>query len=135
MLAASVKSAAVLTVRPRPVLIANKSNDRLSGSLILFRHRRRNLSREARIERIFQRMTDVTAEIIARGCAGDPAAAVREAREKLTSSASCECGFDVELLRLFAKGYRSSGPAMAVLRALAAAAAATWVATNAVLAP
>jgi two-component system cell cycle sensor histidine kinase PleC len=105
----------------------------LSGSLILFRHRRRNLSREARIERIFQRMTDVTAEIIARGCAGDPAAAVREAREKLTSSASCECGFDVELLRLFAKGYRSSGPAMAVLRAVAAAAAATWVATNAVL--
>ena len=78
-------------------------------------------------------MTDVTAEIIARGCAGDPAAAVREAREKLTSSASCECGFDVELLRLFAKGYRSSGPAMAVLRAVAAAAAATWVATNAVL--
>jgi hypothetical protein len=78
-------------------------------------------------------MTDVTAEIIARGCAGDPAAAVREAREKLTSSASCECGFDVELLRLFAKGYRSSGPAMVVLRAVAAAAAATWVATNAVL--
>jgi len=78
-------------------------------------------------------MTDVTAEIIARGCAGDPAAAVREAREKLTLSASCECGFDVELLRLFAKGYRSSGPAMAVLRAVAAAAAATWVTTNAVL--
>src|ERR1700730_10076212 len=110
MPAAYVKSAAVPTVRPRPVLVANKSNDHLSGSLIFFRHRRRNLSREARIERIFQRMTDVTAEIMARGCAGDPAAAVREAREKLTSSASCECRFDVELLRLFAKGYRTAAP-------------------------
>ena len=114
MPAASVESAAVLIVRPRPVIVAYKSNDRLSGSLIFFRHGRRNLSREARIERIFQRMTDVTAEMIERGCTGDPGAAVREAREKLTSSASGQCGFDVELLRLFAKGYRSSGPAMAV---------------------
>ena len=87
-------------------------------------------------------MTDVTAEMIARGRAGEPAAAmrrgrlaaeVREAREKLTSSPACQCGFDVELLRLFAKGYRSSGAAMALLRAVSAAAAATWVATNAVL--
>jgi hypothetical protein len=53
ILAAAVKSAAVLTVRPRPVLVANKSNDRLSWSLIFFRHRRHNLSREAKIERIF----------------------------------------------------------------------------------
>ena len=52
MTAASVNSAAVLSVRPRPVLVANKSNDRLRGSLIFFRHRRRNLSREARIERV-----------------------------------------------------------------------------------
>src|SRR5580704_14952226 len=87
-------------------------------------------------------MTNVTAEMIARGRAGDPAAAprrgslapeVRDAREKLTSSALCQCGFDVELLRLFAKGRRSSGPAMAVLRAVAAAAAATWVAMNAIV--
>jgi two-component system, cell cycle sensor histidine kinase PleC len=86
-------------------------------------------------------MTDLTAEIIARGCAGDPAdarrerlaAEVREAREKLTSSASVRSDIEVELLRLFAKGRRSSGPAMAVLRAVAAAAAATWVAMDAVL--
>src|SRR5580704_13823469 len=87
-------------------------------------------------------MTNVTAEMIARGRAGDPAAAprrgslapeVRDAREKLTSSALCQCGFDVELLRLFAKGRRSSGPAMAVLRAVAAAAAATWLAMDAIL--
>ena len=87
-------------------------------------------------------MTNVTAEMIARGRAGDPAdaprrgslpPAVREAREKLTSSASCQCSFDVELLRLFAKGRRSSGPAMAVLRAVAAAAAATWVAMDAIV--
>ncbi|MGH6857521.1 MAG: sensor histidine kinase, partial [Methylocella sp.] len=86
-------------------------------------------------------MTDVTAEFIARG-AGDPAAAtrrgrlaaeVRESREKLRSSASCQCGFDIELLRLFAKGRRSSGPAMAVLGGVAIAAAATWVAIDAVL--
>src|ERR1700730_18763176 len=87
-------------------------------------------------------MTNVTAEMIARGRASDPAEAprrgslapeVRDAREKLTSSASCQCGFAVELLRLFAKGRRSSGPAMAVLRAVAATAAAKWVAVDAVL--
>jgi two-component system, cell cycle sensor histidine kinase PleC len=87
-------------------------------------------------------MTDLPAEIIARGSVADPAAAarrgrlaaeVREAREKLTSSASGKSGVDAELLRLFAKGHRSSGPVMAVLRAVAAAAAATWVAMDAVL--
>jgi two-component system cell cycle sensor histidine kinase PleC len=87
-------------------------------------------------------MTDVTAEIIALGCAVDPAAAtmrgrlaaeIREAREKLTPSASSQSGFDVEVLRLFAKGRRSSGPAMAVLGGVAAAAAATWVAIDSVL--
>jgi hypothetical protein len=51
--AAPVQSAAVPTVRPRPALVAYKSNGRLSGSLILFRHCRRNLSREARIEWVF----------------------------------------------------------------------------------
>lgn len=53
MPAASVKSLAVLTVRPRPVLVANQLNDRFSGSFISFRHRRHDLSREARIERVF----------------------------------------------------------------------------------
>ncbi|MGH6843249.1 MAG: histidine kinase dimerization/phospho-acceptor domain-containing protein, partial [Methylocella sp.] len=86
-------------------------------------------------------MTDVTAEIAARSAGGTAtatqrgrlAAELREAREKLTSSASSQCGFDVELLRLFAKGRRSSGPVMAVLGAVAAAAAARWVAMDAVL--
>ncbi len=87
-------------------------------------------------------MTDVTAEIIARGCASDPAAAtrrgrlaaaLREAREKLTPSASSQSGFDVELLRLFAKGRRSSAPAMAVLGGAAVTVAATWVAMDAIL--
>jgi two-component system cell cycle sensor histidine kinase PleC len=58
---------------------------------------------------------------------------MREAREKLTASASSHYGFDLELLRLFAKGRRSSGPAMAGLGALAAAVATTWVAVDTVL--
>jgi hypothetical protein len=53
MPAAPVQGAAVPTVRPRPAFVAYKSNGRLSGSLIFFRHRRRNLSREARIEWVF----------------------------------------------------------------------------------
>jgi hypothetical protein len=53
MSVAFVKSAAVLTVRPGPGSVANKSNDHLSGSLTSFRHRRRNLACEARIERVF----------------------------------------------------------------------------------
>src|SRR5208282_1259909 len=87
-------------------------------------------------------MTNVTADRIALEYAGDPAAAmprghlaaeVREAREKLTASTSSHYGFDIELLRLFAKGRRSSGPAMAGLGALAAAVATTWVAVDTVL--
>jgi two-component system, cell cycle sensor histidine kinase PleC len=86
-------------------------------------------------------MTDLTAEIIARERSGDLAAArrrrlaaeVRETREKLMSSASGQRSFDIELLRLFAKGRRSSAPAMAVLGAVAAAATVTWVALDAVL--
>ncbi len=74
-------------------------------------------------------MTNVTVDRIALEYTGDPAAAmprghlateVREARKKLTASASSHYGFDIELLRLFAKGRRSSGPAMAGLGALAA---------------
>jgi len=64
---------------------------------------------------------------------GHLAAEVREAREKLTASASYHYGFDLELLRLFAKGRRSSGLAMAGLGALAAAVATTWVAVDKVL--
>ena len=87
-------------------------------------------------------MTNVTADRIALEYAGDPAAAMprghlaaemREAREKLTASASSHYGFDLELLRLFAKGRRSSGPAMAGLGVLAAAVATTWVAVDTVL--
>ncbi|MGC2350435.1 MAG: HAMP domain-containing sensor histidine kinase, partial [Methylocella sp.] len=64
---------------------------------------------------------------------GRLAAEVRDAREKLTSSAARQCSIDLELLRLFAKGRRASAPAMAVLAAVAAAAAATSVAMDAVL--
>jgi two-component system, cell cycle sensor histidine kinase PleC len=77
-------------------------------------------------------MTDFTAEIVAGVSASDPMPATRgrmaaagSTREK--HSSECECGFDVELLRLSAKGRRSSGPAMAMLGAFAAMAAATWV--------
>jgi len=87
-------------------------------------------------------MTNVTADGIALGYAGKPVAAmprgrlateVRDACEKLTSSAPSHYGFELELLRLFAKGRRSSGPAMAALGMLAAAAATTWVAADTVL--
>ncbi|HEY8032113.1 MAG TPA: ATP-binding protein [Methylocella sp.] len=87
-------------------------------------------------------MTGITAETFAGGCAGDPATATRrgrvaaalgEVRKKLTSSASSKCGLDDELLRLFAKGRRSSGPALAVLGGVAAVASAKWVAINTVL--
>jgi two-component system cell cycle sensor histidine kinase PleC len=87
-------------------------------------------------------MTDVTADNIALGCAavkvaamprGRLAAEVREAREKLTSAAPSRYGFDIELLRLFAKGRRSSGPAIAGLGAFAAAVATTWIGVDTVL--
>ena len=56
-------------------------------------------------------MSEVTAEMIARGRGADPESAaqrrrlasrVREAREKLTSSGTGHRAFDVELLHLFA---------------------------------
>ena len=68
-------------------------------------------------------MTSITAESPALEHAGGPADCqaarapgrrVREAREKLTRRSS-NYGFDIELLRLFAKGRWSSGPAMAGL--------------------
>jgi two-component system cell cycle sensor histidine kinase PleC len=80
-------------------------------------------------------MLDVTAELSASALAQNARPAARRARPvssagsarvKLVSS-TCACGFDLELLRLFAKGRRSSGPAMAALGALTAAIAVTWV--------
>ena len=85
-------------------------------------------------------MTDVTAEITALGGRLEPvkargrlASEVREAREKLTWTPLSGCGFDSELLRLFAKGRRSSAPALAVLGLLAAAVATTWAPLNVTL--
>ena len=87
-------------------------------------------------------MTNLTAGPIAFGIAGDPRAAVprgrlapevRDAREKLTSSAPSQHAFDIELLHLFARGRRSSAPAMAGIAAVVAAAAAPWVGTEKVL--
>jgi two-component system, cell cycle sensor histidine kinase PleC len=89
-----------------------------------------------KIEPVFQRMTNVTFDPLALGNGGGtaatevrgrPAAEVREVREKLTSSALSHYGFDIELLRLFAKGRRSSSPAMAGLGAMVPAVATTWV--------
>jgi two-component system, cell cycle sensor histidine kinase PleC len=80
-------------------------------------------------------MTDVSAEIIATAAAGTSlptplrgrvAASACSAREK-PASLECDCGYDIELLRLSAKGRRSSGPAMGLLGILAAAVAATSV--------
>jgi len=88
-------------------------------------------------------MTEVAAEMIARRRSGDSALAaepvrlavkLRKARAKLSSSGSGHRDFDIALLRLFAKGRRSSGPAMAALSGVVAAIAATWVAVDAVLA-
>jgi hypothetical protein len=101
-------------------------------SLSFFHHRLQvGLSK-----RVFQKMTNVTADAIALGLAGGRVAAVsrehqdaevREAREKPASSALSQYGFDVELVRLFARGRRSSAPATAGLGAVAAAVATTWV--------
>jgi two-component system, cell cycle sensor histidine kinase PleC len=85
-------------------------------------------------------MTDVTTDIFALGRSNEPvkgrgrlATEVREAREKLTWTPLSECGFDIELLRLFAKGRRSSAPALAALAFLAASVATTWAPWNATL--
>jgi two-component system, cell cycle sensor histidine kinase PleC len=87
-------------------------------------------------------MTNITADTIALGMAGDRVAAmprgrlaaeVREAREKLTSSAPPRYAFDVDLLRLFARGRRSSAPVMAGIGAVVAAVATSWVDSDKVL--
>ena len=62
-------------------------------------------------------MSEVTAEMIARGRGADPESAaqrrrlafrVREVREKLTSSGTGHRAFDVELLHLFAIARRNA---------------------------
>ncbi|WP_036260574.1 sensor histidine kinase [Methylocapsa aurea] len=87
-------------------------------------------------------MTEVTAEMIAGRRAADPriaakpsslAIALRKAREKLSRSGSGHRDFDIALLRLFAKGRRASGSAMAILSGVAAAIAVAWVPLDAVL--
>jgi two-component system cell cycle sensor histidine kinase PleC len=81
-------------------------------------------------------MSEVTAEMIERGRGTNPkiaaerrrlAVKVREAREKLTSSGTGHRAFDIELLRLFAEGRKSSIAAMAGLAVAIAAITATWV--------
>jgi two-component system, cell cycle sensor histidine kinase PleC len=121
-------------VRPRPAGFAKKSNDQLSRSLIFLRQRHRALSSEAQIERIVESMTDITADITA---SAQACTAPGARRPRLASGAAaagekpappgCECGFDAELLRLSAKGRRSSWPAVAALGMLAAAASVTWI--------
>src|SRR6202012_3523382 len=80
-------------------------------------------------------MTEVTAEMIARGRGADPktvaqrrrlSARVREAREKLTSAGSGHRSFDVELLQLFARGRRVSNYSLAGSSIAAAAVASAW---------
>jgi two-component system, cell cycle sensor histidine kinase PleC len=85
-------------------------------------------------------VVDSTPEIVGLGRGNGPAqrrgrlaSEVREAREKLTWTPLSECGFDLELLRLFAKGRRSAAPALGALGLLAAAVATTWAPGEATL--
>ncbi len=81
-------------------------------------------------------MGEVTAEMIERGRAGNPAVAahrrrlaqeMRDAREKLTSSGSGQRTFDVELLRVFAERHRGATPLAAILAVVVAGASTLWV--------
>lgn len=88
-------------------------------------------------------MTEVAAESIVRG-RGAPsrfvaeparlAAKLRKARAELSGKGSGRRDFDVALLRLFAKGRRSSAPAMAAVSGVVAAIAAAWAPAEAVFA-
>jgi two-component system cell cycle sensor histidine kinase PleC len=87
-------------------------------------------------------MTDVTGDNVALGCTAGPVAAMpggrlategRDVHEKLTLAAPPHDGFDIELLRLFAKGRQSSSLAMAGLGALAALVVTTWIPVDKVL--
>ena len=79
-------------------------------------------------------MAELTADIISAGRSGNrPKAAKRQGaepramREKLTRSCAGRRAIDVEVLRLFARGRKSSGPAMAALSCIFAALAASWI--------
>lgn len=64
---------------------------------------------------------------------GGLAAEVREARAKLAASLLPRYGFEFELLRLFAKGRRSSTPAMAGLGVVVAGCSTFWVPADRVI--
>jgi two-component system cell cycle sensor histidine kinase PleC len=81
-------------------------------------------------------MSEVTAEMIARGRGADPETAaqrrrlafrVREAREKLTSSGTGHRAFDVELLHLFALARRNATVPTVALALIAALMASVWI--------
>jgi hypothetical protein len=85
-------------------------------------------------------MTDVTAEMIALGHVTGlpkvvdalPPRYVKPARSQPGLLMS-ECGFEVELLRLLAKGRKSAVPALTALALLAAAVATNWISWKAAL--
>jgi two-component system cell cycle sensor histidine kinase PleC len=87
-------------------------------------------------------MSEVTAEMIERGRAGDPvvnaqrrrvAFKVRETRAKLTSEGTGHRVFDIELLRMFATSRVGAAPAMSVLGLAIAGLACTWLSIPSVL--
>jgi two-component system cell cycle sensor histidine kinase PleC len=79
-------------------------------------------------------MSEVTAEMIARGRFKDPSAqerrrranSVRETRERLTSSGTGNVAFDLELLRLYAEGRKAALPPQLLLCAAIAAMTLLW---------
>jgi two-component system cell cycle sensor histidine kinase PleC len=87
-------------------------------------------------------MSEVTAEMIARGRGADPESAaqrrrlafrVREARERLTSSGTGHRAFDVELLHLFAIARRNAAAPTLGLALVAALMSSVWITPGDVL--
>jgi len=87
-------------------------------------------------------MSEVTAEMIARGRGADPESAaqrrrlasrVREAREKLTSSGTGHRAFDVELLHLFAVARQNAAAPTLGLAVVVALMSSVWIAPGDVL--
>src|SRR5437660_997803 len=87
-------------------------------------------------------MSEVTAEMIARGRGADPESAaqrrrlafrVREVREKLTSSGTGHRAFDVELLHLFAVARRNAAAPTLGLAILVAFMSSVWITPGDVL--
>ena len=69
-------------------------------------------------------MSEITAEMIARGRGADPqslqnrrrlALDIRKSREKLTSTGTGHRAYDVELLRLFARNHRAAAPGVLIM--------------------